>query len=85
MALLKFHAMSNPVQDIKRRARERGIFMTAVCAEAGIHDSQASRWMRGRVRPYWESVQALEEALQRLLDQCDAPTPEEPGAPPRID
>lgn len=77
--------MTNPIHDIKVRARERGLFMTAICEEAGIHQSQVSRWMKGRTRPLYQSVQALEEALQRLLDQRDAPTPEEPGAPQRID
>ena len=77
--------MNNPVHDIKRRAREHGIFMTAVCAEAGVNQSQVSRWLNGKHRPLYQSVEVLEEALQRLLDQRDAPTPEEPDAPPRID
>ena len=73
----------NPVEDIKRRARQHGLFMSAVCAEAGIHPSQASRWLRGRSRPLYQSIEALEEALERLV--LDLPSAREPGAAPRID
>ena len=56
----------NPIEDLRARARAKGIFMQAICEEAGIHQSQASRWLNGKVRPYWDSVQAMEEAFQRL-------------------
>ena len=80
------HNMSNPVLEIKRKAREHGLFMTAVCAAAGIHQSQVSRWLKGRTRPLYESVQALEEGLQALLDERENQAiAQEPDAPPRID
>jgi transcriptional regulator with XRE-family HTH domain len=78
----KIHGM-NPVADIKRRARKHGLFMSAVCAEAGIHPSQASRWLRGHARPLYESIEALEEALERLV--LDLPAAREQGEAPRID
>jgi transcriptional regulator with XRE-family HTH domain len=57
----------NPIQKIKDQAKPLGITMTAVCAQAGIHQSQASRWLKGRARPLYESVVALELALAELI------------------
>ena len=55
------------VQDIRDKAREHGIRMNSVCREAGIQQPQVSRWMSGSVKPLWESVNQLEQALDRLL------------------
>jgi len=57
----------NPIQRIKDQAKPLGITMTAICAHAGIHQSQASRWLKGRARPLYESVEALETALAELI------------------
>jgi predicted transcriptional regulator len=57
------------VQDIRDKAREHGIRMNAVCREAGIQQPQVSRWMSGSVKPLWESVNQLEQALLKLIDQ----------------
>lgn len=42
--------------------------MNAVCREAGIQQPQVSRWMSGSVKPLWESVNQLEQALRRLIE-----------------
>lgn len=41
--------------------------MNSVCREAGIQQPQVSRWMSGSVKPLWDSVNQLEQALDRLL------------------
>ena len=56
------------VQDIRDRAKANGIRMNAVCREAGIQQPQVSRWMSGSVKPLWESVNQLEQALRRLIE-----------------
>ena len=79
----------NPLADLSLRARYHGLKMSDVCAEAGIQPAQASRWKHGKVRPLYESVGRLEEALARLIErqaleaaqasdaQADAATPTE--------
>jgi predicted transcriptional regulator len=57
------------VQDIRDKAREHGIRMNAVCREAGIQQPQVSRWMSGSVKPLLESVNQLEQALLKLIEQ----------------
>lgn len=63
----------NPVDKIILRAKGQGITMTALCAEAGVHPAQVSRWRKGRVRPLYDSVLALEEALERLTAPAETP------------
>lgn len=65
----------NPVDKIILQAKGRGISATSLCAEAGIHPAQVSRWRKGKVRPLYDSVLALEEALERLI--APAATPED--------
>lgn len=59
----------NPLSDLSLRARYHGLKMSDVCAEAGIQPAQASRWKHGKVRPLYESVGRLEEALARLIER----------------
>lgn len=56
------------VQDIRDKARAHGIRMNAVCREAGIQQPQVSRWMSGSVKPLWDSVNQLEQALLKLIE-----------------
>ena len=63
----------NPVDKIILRAKGQGITMTALCAEASVHPAQVSRWRKGRVRPLYDSVLALEEALERLTAPVETP------------
>ena len=63
----------NPVDKIILRAKGQGITMTALCAEACVHPAQVSRWRKGRVRPLYDSVLALEEALERLTAPAETP------------
>jgi len=43
--------------------------MAAVCDEAGIQQSQVSRWLSGTVEPLWTSVNQLHLALNKLIDK----------------
>ena len=43
--------------------------MNALCREAGIQQPQVSRWMSGTVKPLWASVNQLEQALLKLIEQ----------------
>lgn len=61
------------LDDIHKKARANGLFMCQVCAEAGIHPAQVSRWRKGKVRPLYDSVLALEEALERLIAPVATP------------
>jgi len=80
----------NPLTDLVTRARAHGLKMADVCAEAGVQAAQASRWRHGKVRPLYESVERLEEALERLIarqyagqagaGEGDAPASESPAA-----
>ena len=63
----------NVVENIIQRAKAKGLTMTMVCAESGIHAAQVSRWRKGRVRPLYDSVLALEEALERLTTPAETP------------
>ncbi len=57
------------IHDIKARAKAHKITMAAVCNEAGIQQSQVSRWLSGAVEPLWTSVNQLHLALDRLIEQ----------------
>jgi predicted transcriptional regulator len=63
------------IHDIKAKAKANKITMAAVCNEAGIQQSQVSRWLSGTVEPLWISVNQLHLALEKLIDQspvhCD--------------
>lgn len=63
----------NPVEKIILKAKGQGISMTALCAEACVDPAQASRWRKGRVRPLYDSVIGLEEALARLTAAVETP------------
>lgn len=63
----------NPVDKIILRGKGQGISATKLCAEAGIHPAQVSRWRKGKVRPLYDSVLALEEALERLTAPVATP------------
>jgi len=73
------------VKDIVARARANKLRINAVCLEAGVKPPQVSRWLSGSVQPLWVSVQALQEALDRLIARGavaatdTAPAPAEPG------
>ena len=69
---VKIHRM-NPVEKIILKAKGQGIPMSRVCTESGIHPAQVSRWRSGRVRPLYDSVLALEEALERLTAKAETP------------
>lgn len=56
----------NPIKELKEEARKHGIFIQAICDEAGIHQSQASRWLNGKVMPLYDSVTQMREAFERL-------------------
>ena len=55
------------IHTIKAKAKAHKITMTALCKEAGIQQSQASRWTAGTVEPLWTSVNQLDLALGRLI------------------
>ena len=57
------------IHDIKAKAKAHKITMAAVCNEAGIQQSQVSRWLSGTVEPLWTSVNQLHLALNKLIDQ----------------
>jgi predicted transcriptional regulator len=63
------------IHDIKAKAKAHKITMAAVCNEAGIQQSQVSRWLSGTVEPLWTSVNQLHLALEKLIEQspvhCD--------------
>ena len=63
------------IHDIKAKAKAHKITMAAVCNEAGIQQSQVSRWLSGTVEPLWTSVNQLHLALEKLIDRspvhCD--------------
>lgn len=61
----------NSIHDIRAMAKAHGILMRAVCQEAKIQQPQVSRWLSGAVEPLWSSVNALEEALLRLIRAKD--------------
>jgi transcriptional regulator with XRE-family HTH domain len=43
--------------------------MAAVCEAAGIQQSQVSRWLSGTVEPLWTSVNQLNIALNKLIEE----------------
>jgi predicted transcriptional regulator len=57
------------IHDIKAKAKAHKITMAAVCNEAGIQQSQVSRWLSGTVEPLWTSVNQLHLALEKLIDR----------------
>ena len=57
------------IHDIKAKAKAHKITMSAVCNEAGIQQSQVSRWLSGTVEPLWTSVNQLHLALNKLIDR----------------
>ena len=56
------------IHDIKARAKAQKITMAAVCEAAGIQQSQVSRWLSGTVEPLWTSVNQLNIALNKLIE-----------------
>ena len=72
------------LDDMHEVARKNGLFMAAVCKEAGISPAQLSRWRKGKVRPLYDSVIGLQEALERLLrEQEAAAQPDTSQSPPQ--
>jgi transcriptional regulator with XRE-family HTH domain len=57
------------IHTIRARAKAHKITMAAVCDEAGIQQSQVSRWLSGTVEPLWTSVNQLHLALEKLIDR----------------
>ena len=57
------------IHTIRARAKAHKITMSAVYEEAGIPQSQVSRWLSGTVEPLWTSVNQLNIALNKLIDQ----------------
>jgi transcriptional regulator with XRE-family HTH domain len=57
------------IHDIKAKAKAHKITMSAVCNEAGIQQSQVSRWLSGTVEPLWTSINQLHLALNKLIDK----------------
>jgi transcriptional regulator with XRE-family HTH domain len=57
------------IHTIRARAKAHKITMAAVCEEACIQQSQVSRWLSGTVEPLWTSVNQLNIALNKLIDQ----------------
>jgi transcriptional regulator with XRE-family HTH domain len=56
------------IHDIKAKAKAHKITMSAVCEAAGIQQSQVSRWLSGTVEPLWTSVNQLNIALNKLIE-----------------
>jgi transcriptional regulator with XRE-family HTH domain len=56
------------IHTIRARAKAHKITMAAVCSEAGIQQSQVSRWLSGTVEPLWTSVNQLNIALNKLIE-----------------
>jgi len=67
-AQVKMRAMES-IHTIRARAKAHKITMAAVCDEAGIQQSQVSRWLSGTVEPLWTSVNQLHLALEKLIDR----------------
>ena len=57
------------IHTIRAKAKAHKITMAAVCNEAGIQQSQVSRWLSGTVEPLWTSVNQLHLALEKLIDR----------------
>jgi transcriptional regulator with XRE-family HTH domain len=57
------------IHTIRARAKAHKITMAAVCEEACIQQSQVSRWLSGTVEPLWTSVNQLNIALNKLIEQ----------------
>ena len=57
------------IHTIRTRAKANKITMAAVCNEAGIQQSQVSRWLSGTVEPLWTSVNQLHLALEKLIEE----------------
>lgn len=68
-----YNAAMNSIHDIKRIAKEHGITMKAVCDRAQIQQPQVSRWLSGAVDPMWSSVNQLEQALFKLIEEKQSP------------
>lgn len=72
------------LDDMHKVARKHGLFMSAVCKEAGVSPAQLSRWRKGKVRPLYDSVMSLQEALGRLLnEQEEVAQPDTSQSPPQ--
>jgi transcriptional regulator with XRE-family HTH domain len=57
------------IHTIRARAKAHKITMAAVCEEACIQQSQVSRWLSGTVEPLWTSVNQLNIALNKLIEE----------------
>jgi transcriptional regulator with XRE-family HTH domain len=57
------------IHTIRARAKAHKITMAAVCEEACIQQSQVSRWLSGTVEPLWTSVNQLNIALNKLIQE----------------
>ena len=64
-----YNAAMESIHTIRARAKAHKITMAAVCDEAGIQQSQVSRWLSGTVEPLWTSVNQLHLALNKLIDK----------------
>jgi transcriptional regulator with XRE-family HTH domain len=57
----------NYLNEITERAKSAGFSMADICREAGINQSQMSRWIAGNTVPLISSIDKLRLATDRLI------------------
>jgi transcriptional regulator with XRE-family HTH domain len=57
----------NYLNEITQRAEKAGFKMSDICREAGINQSQMSRWIAGNTIPLISSIDKLRLATDRLI------------------
>jgi transcriptional regulator with XRE-family HTH domain len=57
----------NYLHEITQRAEKAGFKMSDICREAGINQSQMSRWIAGNTVPLISSIDKLRLATDRLI------------------
>jgi transcriptional regulator with XRE-family HTH domain len=56
-------------QDLRERLEDFGISQLELAREVGVDQTQISRWFNKKMEPRFQTIQKLEAALERILDE----------------
>lgn len=68
-AMLNVEQIENPGDWVEDRCRELGVSVYRVCREARVHRSTVSKWKHEHHRPYWDNLERIKRAFDRIGEQ----------------
>lgn len=67
--VLQLPKLEEWLADLARRLKEHDVPLLAVADEMGIHASQLSRWIHGKVEPRLSTMHKIDEAVAKVVEK----------------